>query len=136
MCIFNVTGIHNDNLKYLCFIYPCSSFMYSLQIEDYPITLSCRTVNPKSIHETFKESLMRIFMKHVQPDPVNACWKLVTSEGESIGKLVLKCKILLSYVIGTHALRISDPCDVLVCLMRQCKYYLPDTYQLRLMWGV
>ena len=55
-------------------------------------------------------------MKHVQPDPVDACRKFVTREGESMGKLVLKCEILLSYVMGTHALRILDSCDACVSL--------------------
>ena len=55
------------------------SFMYFLQVNGGQITFSCRTVNPKSIHETFKESLMRIFMKHVQQDPVYGSWQFLTS---------------------------------------------------------
>ena len=93
-------------------------------------------VNPKSLHEMFKESLMRIFMRHVQPDPVYGGWKLVTSGGETMGKLLLKCKILLSYVDGTDALGIQDRWVVLVRLMQVCCQYLPDTYILRVMWGV
>ena len=55
-------------------------------------------------------------MKHLQPDPVHGGWKFLTSEDESIGKLLLKCKILLSYVMGTNALRIQDRWVVLVRL--------------------
>ena len=73
-------------------------------------------VNPKSIHEMLNESLMGIFMKHLQPDPVHGGWKFLTSEDESMGKLLLKCKILLSYVMGTNALRIQDRWVVLVRL--------------------
>ena len=110
--------------------------MYLLQIDGGQITLSCCKANPKSIHETFKESLMRIFIKHMQPDPVVGRWKFLTSEGEPMGKLLLKCKILLSYVMGPDALRIQDPVDVLVRLLRLCSYYLPDTCFLRRTWGV
>ena len=131
-------GIHNDNSKFQCLIHLYFSFMYLLQMDGKSkITLSCRTVNPKSIHETFKESLMRIFMKHLQPDPVKGGWKFLTSEGEPMGKLLHRCKILLSYVMGRHSLLISDPWVVLVCLLQElCSHYLPDTYNLRLLWKV
>ena len=111
-------------------------FMYLLQIDGGRITLSCHMVNPKSIHEMLNESLMGIFMKHLQPDPVHGGWKFLTSEDESMGKLLLKCKILLSYVMGTNALRIQDRWVVLVRLIQLCSHYLPDTYFLRLKWGV
>ena len=110
--------------------------MYLLQIDGGQIILSCRQTNPKSIHETFKESLMRIFMKHVQLDPVYGSWKFLTSEGEPMGKLLIKCKILLSYEMGTDALRLWRPSDVLVRLVHLCSYYLGDTYKLRLWWNV
>ena len=75
-------------------------------------------------------------MKHIQPDPVYGGYKFVTSEGEPMGKLLLKCKILLSYVMGTDALRLWDRWDVLHRLLRLCSYYLRDTYKLREMWKV
>ena len=110
--------------------------MYLLQIDGGQIILSSRQKNPKSIHETFKESLMRIYMKHIQPDPVYGGYKFLTSEGEPMEKLLLKCKILLSYVMGTDALRLWDRWDVLHRLLRLCSYYLRDTFKLREMWKV
>ena len=75
-------------------------------------------------------------MKHVQPGPVKGAWELVTSEGEPMEKLVLRCKILLSHTMGTDALRLQSPRDVLTCLLQRCSCYLSDTYKLRQMWGV
>ena len=75
-------------------------------------------------------------MRHLQPDPVCGGWKLVTSDGEPMEKLLIKCKILLSYVDGEDALEIQDRWVVLARLMQVCCQYLPDTYILRLMWGV
>ena len=123
-------------MLYVSFLCVDLSFMYFLQINRGQITLSCLKVNPKSIRETCKESLMRGFMKHVQRDWEHGFWKFLTSEGEPMGKLLLKCKILLSYEMGTAALRLWDPMRVLVCLVRLCSFYLPDTYKLRLMWRV
>ena len=74
-------------------------------------------------------------MKHVQLDPVLGCWKFLTSEGEPMGKLLQKCKILLSYVMGPDALRWKSK-NVLVNLIEQCRHYLPDTYKLRKLWRV
>ena len=110
--------------------------MYLLQIDGGQITLSCPVVNPKSIHETFKESLLRIFMTHIQPDPIRGGWKFLTSEGESMEDLLHKCKISLSYHMGPDAFRLKDPSSVMVCLLRSCSYYLPETWHLRHKWGV
>ena len=112
------------------------SFMYFLQVNGGQITFSCRTVNPKSIHETFKESLMRIFMKHVQQDPVYGSWQFLTSEGEPMGELLFNCKVLISYQIGMDAMKLWRPSDVLQWVLHLCKHYLPDTYNLRLLWKV
>ena len=73
-------------------------------------------------------------MKHIQLN--YGCWEFVTSEGEPMGKLLQKCKILLSYVMGPDALRLWKPSNVLVSLIQLCRYYLPDTYKLREMWRV
>ena len=128
-----ITIIQNFDVSFI-FIF---SFMYLLQMDGKSkITLSCRTVNPKSIHETFKESLMRTFMKHLQPDPVKGGWKFLTSEGEPMGKLLHRCKILLSYVMGTDALRLGHRQDVINGLLRLCSQYLRDTFKLREMWKV
>ena len=57
-------------------------------------------------------------MKHVQLDWTYGRWKFLTSEGEPMGKLLLKCKILLSCEMGADALRLRDPMRVLVCLLQ------------------
>ena len=75
-------------------------------------------------------------MKHLQLDPVYGSWKFLTSEGEPMGKLLQKCKILLSYVMGPDALRLWKSSDVLLVLIQMCRHYLPDTYNLRTMWKV
>ena len=69
-------------MLYVSFLCVDLSFMYFLQINRGQITLSCLKVNPKSIRETCKESLMRGFMKHVQRDWEHGFWKFLTSEGE------------------------------------------------------
>ena len=128
----------NDNSTFLCLIHLYFSLMYLylLQIDGGQIILSSRQKNPKSIHETFKESLMRIYMKHIQPDPVCGGYKLLTSEGEPMEKLLLKCKILLSYAMGTDALRLGGRQDVICGLLRLSMHYLRDTFKLREMWNV
>ena len=75
-------------------------------------------------------------MKHIQPDPVCGGYKLLTSEGEPMEKLLLKCKILLSYAMGTDALRLGGRQDVICGLLRLSMHYLRDTFKLREMWNV
>ena len=75
-------------------------------------------------------------MRNLQPDPVVGGWKLVTSDGKTMEQLLIKCRMLLYYVDGEDALLLQDRWVVLVRLMQVCCQYLPDTYILRLMWGV
>ena len=115
------------------------SFMYFLQINGgqiTQITFSCRTVNPKPIHETFKESLLRIFMRHLQQDQEFRSWHFLIREGESMEKLLHNCKILISYQIDMDAWKLRRPSDVLDWVVHLCKHYLPDTYKLRVLWRV
>ena len=117
------------------------SFMYFLQGQIYDgqisqIMFSSRTVNPKPIHETFKASLLRIFMRHLQQDEEFRSWHFLTREGESMGKLLHNCKILISYQIAMDAWKLRRPSDVLDWVVHLCKHYLPDTYNLRVFWGV
>ena len=116
--------------------YVSFSFMYFLQINGGQITFSSRTVNPKPIHETFKKSLMRIFMRHVQQDPIYGSWHFLTRENESMEELLHNCKILISYQIAMDAWKLRSPSDVLDWIVHLCKYYLPDTYNLRVYWRV
>ena len=62
-------------------------------------------------------------MKHIQPDPVYGGYKFLTREGEPMEKLLLKCKILLSYDMGPGALRILDPYVVLANVLRLCSHW-------------
>ena len=79
---------------------------------------------------------MIIFMKHVQQDPVYGSWQFLTSEGEPMGELLFNCKVLISYQIGMDAMKLWRPSDVLQWVLHLCKHYLPDTYNLRLLWKV
>ena len=112
------------------------SFMYFLQINGGQITFSSETVNPKPIHETFKKSLLRIFMRHVNQDPLYGSWHFLTRENEPMEELLHNCKILISYQIAMDAWKLRSPSDVLVWIVHLCKYYLPDTYNLRVYWRV
>lgn len=79
---------------------------------------------------------MRIFMRHVQQDPVYGSWHLLTREGEPMEKLLHNCKIIISYQIAMDAWKLRRPSDVLAWVVHLCKHYLPDTYNLRLLWKV
>jgi len=75
-------------------------------------------------------------MKYVQQDPVYGGWKFLKIEGDPMGKLLRKCRILLSVIMGPDALRLWHHQDVLNSLLHLCSYYLSDTYKLREMWRV
>ena len=106
------------------------------QINGGRITLSCTRVNPKSIQETFKESLWGIFMQHLHPDPTVRRWQFLTRPHQSMDKLMKKCQLVLSYVMGTDAMKIQDPADMLSKLLTQCQTNFRESYFRRQTLGI